>query len=426
MNHQSSSVQVRELFAFDEDKLEAAMAQVGCTDRLPDAVSEMVILSTCNRVEVYAVAPHLDFSELEQMMAEVHQGSIKSLRSNTYRLSDQEACRHLLHVAAGLDSVVIGEPQILGQVAGALEKAIELHAAGKLLSRLFYTAIHAGKRARSETAISQNAGSIPSLAVRLAEGSVADLAGAQVTIMGAGEMAELAVEAFRKRGVNQVLVINRTLERAQQLAKRWNGEADTILNLGTALSRADVFIASTSAPHTLVHSEMVRQAMLGRPDRPLVIIDIAVPRDVDPKTGQIPNVRLYDMDALQSRLELSLEKRLNEIPRVEVILEEEEAIFMNYYRSLDLLPVIAGMRQKAEKIRQKELERTLKRLPGLTQVEREQLEAMTQAMVQKILHDPILRLRDEAGGPKAAEYAGVVRSLFDLGEGGTPPAPSNS
>jgi glutamyl-tRNA reductase len=315
--------------------------------------------------------------------------------------------------------LVIGEPQILGQVAEALEHARKLNTAGKLLSRLFYSAVHAGKRARTETAISQNAASIPSLAVRLAERSLADIANSQVVIIGAGEMAELAVEAFRKRGARRFLVINRTLERARLLADRWDGEADTFENLLPVLQRADVLIASTSAPHTLLHAPLVSQAMAARPERQMVVIDIAVPRDVDADVGQLPNVQLFDIDTLQASLEQSLEGRLHEVPRVEAILVEEQALFMDYLRSLDLLPLIAGMRQKAEAIRQRELEKTLRRLPELTETERARLEAMTQAMVQKILHDPILRLRDEAGGPQATEYALLVRSLFGLSDSGS-------
>jgi glutamyl-tRNA reductase len=320
-----------------------------------------------------------------------------------------------MRVAAGLDSVVIGEPQILGQVAEALEKAMELHTAGKLLSRLFYAAIRAGKRARTETAISQNAGSIPSLAVRLAERTLPDLPASQVVVMGAGEMAELAVEAFRKRGVSRILVVNRTLERARQLAERWSGEVDTFENLASALLRADVLIASTSAPHTLVHAPLVSQVMSARPDRPLVIIDIAVPRDVDAEVGLLPQIQLYDMDALHANLEQSLEMRLREAPHVEAILMEEHVAYLEYLQSMDLVPLIADMRQKVEAIRQRELAKTFKHLPGLSDAERDRLEVMTQAMVQKILHDPIIRLRSEAGGPQAAEYAGLVRFLFDLG-----------
>jgi glutamyl-tRNA reductase len=420
MNHQTSSIQLREQFSFDQGKLDAALARVGCGNPRPTSIDEMVIVSTCNRVEIYASSSQLDYSPLEDLLAEIHQLPVEVFHPYTYRLADQKAVRHLLRVAAGLDSLVVGEPQILGQVAGALEHARELNTAGKLLSRLFLAAIRAGKRARTETAISQKAASIPSLAVRLAERSLGDIAASQVVILGAGEMAELAVEGFRKRGISRILVVNRTLDRAQMLARRWDGEVDTFENLNKALLRADVLITSTSAPHTLVHSPSVQGVMAARPERPLVIIDIAVPRDVDVEVGQLPNVQLYDMDTLQTGLEQSLEQRMREVPRVEAILAEEQAAFMDYLKSMDLLPVIADMREKAETIRQRELEKTLRRLPDLSETERTRLEAMTQAMIQKILHEPILRLRNEAGGPQAAEYAVLVRSLFGLDDAGSP------
>jgi glutamyl-tRNA reductase len=437
-NHQTSSLQLREQFSFDEGKLRAALARVGCSkpqignqvvldddlthDLNAGFIDEMVILSTCNRVEVYAASTQLDYLALEELLKKIHQLPVEAFGHKSYKLADREAIHHLLRVAAGLDSLVVGEPQILGQVADALEHARQMNSAGKLLSRLFYAAIRAGKRARAETAISQNAASIPSLAVRLAERSLSDIAAAQVVIIGAGEMAELAVEAFRKRGANKILVINRTLEHAQALARRWGGEAGTFENLAKALLAADVIITSTSAPHTLVHRPQVAEAMATRPERPLVIIDIAVPRDVDVEVGHLPNVQLYDMDTLQAGLEQSLEQRLRQVPRVEAILAEEQATFMDYLRSMDLLPLIAGMRQKAETIRQRELEKTLRRLPGLGEAERARLEAMTQAMIQKILHEPTLRLRDEAGGPQAAEYALLVRALFGLDDSGSPSA----
>lgn len=419
MNHQTSSVQLRERLAFDQDKLNAALARAGCGTKYLSSINELVILSTCNRVEIYAAGTKVDFGILENMLAEIHHMPIEEFRPHTYQLADQQAAEHLLRVAAGLDSLVMGEPQILGQVAEALKQAREMNAAGKLLSRLFYAAIHAGKRARAETAISQNASSIPSLAVRLAERSLNDLPNSQVVVIGAGDMAELAVEAFRKRGVNKILVINRTLERARLLADKWHGEADTFENLTRALQRADVLIASTSAPHTLVHADQVQQVMQARPHHPLVIIDIAVPRDVDDQVGELPNVQLVDMDTLQAGLEQSLEQRLREVPSVEDILDDELTQFMDYMRSLDLVPLIAGMRQKAETIRQRELEKTFRRLPELSEAERNSVEIMTQAMVQKILHDPIICLRDEAGGPQAAEIALLVRSLFGLSEAGS-------
>ncbi len=418
MNHTTSSVKLRELLAFDEAKRDATLARVGCGGQPDSSLSELVILSTCNRVELYAVSSQRDFTPLASLLSEVHAILIDEFEPYTYKLMDEEVTWHLLSVSAGLDSLVIGEPQILGQVAEALKHAQHQNSVGKVLSRLFYTAVRAGKRARTETAISQNSASIPALATRMAELSIAEMSSAQLVILGAGEMSELAVEAFRKRGASRILVVNRTIERAQQIAQRWKAEVTTFENLTQAVEQADVLIASTSAPHTLLHAELVEKVMASRPHRPLVIIDIAVPRDVDPEVRNIPNVQLHDMDTLQADLENSLELRLREVPRVESILNEELAGFLDYLKSLDLLPLIAGMRQKAESIRQQELEKTLKRLPSITDTDRIRLEAMTLAMVKKILHEPIIYLRSEAGGPQAADFALLVRSLFGLEESG--------
>ena len=313
--------------------------------------------------------------------------------------------RHLFNVAAGLDSLVIGEPQILGQVTRALELARGQNTAGPILNRLFQSAIHAGKRTRTETAISRNPASVSSLAASLSERVVHHIAEAQIVILGAGEMAELAVEALRKRGANRILVVNRTLERARALALRWDAQAATFENLNTALTSADILIASTGAPHTLISHKMVKDAMTQRAARPLVLIDIAVPRDIDPETANIPHLRLYDMDSLNAQLEHSLAERMAEIPQVKTILEEELTKFEDYLKSLEMLPIIADIHQQAETIRQAELDKTFRRLPDLTEAERARIIAMSQALVKKLLQAPTHRLRAEAACPHAPRYA---------------------
>ncbi len=229
-------------------------------------------------------------------------------------------------------------------------------------------------------------------------------------------MAELAVEALRKRGANRITVVNRTLERAHGLARRWNAQANTFDNLSAVLISADILIASTGAPHTLISYEMVEEAMTQRAERPLVLIDIAVPRDIDPETANILHVRLYDMDNLNAQLETSLADRMAEIPQVKSILEEEIFEFVEYLKSLEMLPIIADMRQQAEAIRQVELDKTLRHLPDLTDAERNYIEVMTQALVKKLLHAPTHRLRAEAASLRASEYAAVARTLFNLSD----------
>jgi glutamyl-tRNA reductase len=396
----------------------AALARMGCGQaNVTSDMKEMVILSTCNRIEIYAASDHKSFSGLEAFLSDARGVPLDDLHPHLYRFADAEAVRHLLNVAAGLDSLVLGEPQILGQVTRALELARGIGASGPLLSRLFQSAVHAGKRARTETAISRNPASVSSLAAGLCERSVYDIENAQIVILGAGEMAELAVEALRKRGANKLVVVNRTLERAHALAARWNAETETFENLEQVLVRADILIASTGAPHTIIGAEMVDSAMQQRSNRPLILVDIAVPRDVDPGVAKIPNDHLHDIDNLNAHLEQSLAERASEVPHVEAILDEEETKFMNFLTSLDMLPLISDMHQKAETIRQAELNKTLRRLPDLSEAERARIEALTQALVKKLLDEPTNRLRAQANQPTAPEYADVARTLFGLSTG---------
>lgn len=413
LNHTTAPVHLREQIAFSEEQIRAALSRVSCGN-LKTAGVEMVIISTCNRIEIYAASSRISFAELDAFFLDVRGVPANEIQPHLYRLANAEAVRHLMNVAGGLDSLVLGEPQILGQVTRALELARGVGAAGPLLTRLFQAAIYAGKRVRTETAISRNAASVSSLAAGLCERSVSDLRTAQVVILGAGEMAELAVEALRKRGAQRLLVINRTLEHAHALADRWQADADTFENLGAALVRADILISSTGAPHTIIHPQSVAAAMQQRLERALLLIDIAVPRDIDPDVAQIPNLRLYDIDNLNANLEQSLAERAAEVPLVEAILAEEEARFLDFLRSLDMLPLITDLRQQAESIRQAELEKTLRRLPDLTEAERARIDALTQALVKKLLESPTNHLRAEAASSRAPEIASLTRSLFNL------------
>ena len=415
LNHTTAPVELRERLAFSEDQVRAALARLGCAHTsVTGDIKEMVIISTCNRIEVYAASSHKSLSGLENFLSDARRVPVETLRPHLYHYTDADAVHHLLDVAAGLDSLVLGEPQILGQVTRALELARGVGATGPLLSRLFQAAIHAGKRARTETAISRNPASVSSLAAGLCERSVSDIKKAQIVILGAGEMAELAVETLRKRSAEKLMVVNRTLERALALADRWDAEADTFENLEAALVRADILISSTGAPHIIIGPDMVSAAMTKRSDRPLMLVDIAVPRDIDSDVVKINNVRLHDIDNLNAHLEKSLAERASEVPHVEAILDEEESKFMDFLASLDMLPLIVDMRQQAETIRQAELNKTLRRLPDLNDAERARIEALTQALVKKLLDAPTNRLRAQANTPDAPEYANVARRLFGL------------
>ncbi|MBI3151383.1 MAG: glutamyl-tRNA reductase [Chloroflexi bacterium] len=413
LNHTTTSIKLREQLSLNEDAIRSALAHLAC-GYLSSPIAELVIISTCNRIELYAASNKLAIADLEAFLSDSSGVPEQQFHAHTYRFEDLATARHLFEVAAGLDSLVIGEPQILGQIVRGLELSRGQNVAGPVLNRLFQAAIHAGKRARTETAISRNPASISSLAASVAEKALGHIKTASVVVLGAGEMAELTVEALRKRGVEKIRVINRTLTRAQGLARRWGAESATFEFLHESLGNADILISSTGAPHTILSARTVDAAMRLRPERPLVLIDIAVPRDIDPDVADIPHVKLIDIDGLNAQLEDSLMHRMNEVPHVKAILAEELSGFKNYLKSMDMLPIIADIQQKADDIRVNELEKTLRRLPDLTDVEREHIEILTKSLVKKIMDNPTRRLRAEATCPHAPEYASVARTLFGL------------
>jgi glutamyl-tRNA reductase len=411
ISHHTAPVEIRERLNASSAALQTELNQV--SDRADRDLKEFVILSTCNRLEVYALAPTESIPVLVKIIAETSGLPLAEVTAHLYQHSEREAVIHLCRVAGGLDSMILGEPQILGQVTEAYEAALQ-HGAGPVLSALFRAAIHAGKRARLETAIGRNPATVSSVAVKLAEKSVGDLTSAHVLIVGAGEMAELAVEALRARGTSEITVLNRTPDRAAQLAQRWGGRALTFEQTTHALAEADIVITSTDAPHVLITHALTQTALVQRLERPLVFIDIAVPRDVDPEVGRLPNVSYYDIDDLETHLNGAVAEREREIPRVEALVTEETEKFSAWLRDREVMPVIADLRMRAETIRQAEVEKTLHHLPHLSQAEQQHIEALAEALVNKLLHAPTLRLRAEANNGHAAAYAAAVRYLFGL------------
>ena len=417
MNHTTAGVALRERLAFSQLNLESNLAKMR-DEVIPcsgiSEIKELVILSTCNRVELYAAAEKPLFDRLETFLAETRDCPKTDFSDATYRLEDHDAVQHLLKVAAGLDSMVVGEPQILGQVNDAYSTARKQGTTGKILSRLFETAIRTGKRARTETTISKNPASIASIAASLIAEKVPNLISANIMILGAGEMAELAIEALRKRGAQSIFVVNRTFQHAIELAQRWDGKAAGLESMLDHLPDMDIVISSTGAPHIVLQSSMVEQAMRHRSERRLVIMDIAVPRDVDAQVKTIPGVYLYDLDMLTSYLEFNIALREAEVPKVRKIIFEEQTAFEEYLVSLNVVPLICDIHRQADIIRQDELRKTIRRMPGLTPEIEQHLEALTKSIVTKILHSPTTRLRAEASTQNAADYAKVARALFGL------------
>lgn len=408
LDHNTADIFLREKLALNEVEIKRFLEQ----NISEDKAQELIILSTCNRVEIYAVADKNVLIELQTALAEFCKIDIQEIVSSTYKLTDKEVIDHLFRVAAGLESLALGESQILGQITRAYELAHSVGVTGKLLSKLFQNAIHAGKRVHTETAIGDNSITVPSLAVKLARKHFPDFANINVLLLGAGEMAELAVEAFRKRGSENFYVLSRTLVSACKLADRWQGEAGTMEMLEETLQKADVLVSSSSAPHKLIDKQLITKVMKTRPERPLVILDIAVPRDVESDVNTIDHVNLYDIDSLRDGIEESQKAHILEIPKAEKIIRDECQAFTEFLATLKVVPVIIEIRQQAEDIREAELEKTLNHLPELSPEDRNRIAAMTHSIVNKIMHNPTIQLRENAAEDQMENIAYIVRELF--------------
>lgn len=417
VNHNTAPVALRERLAISGTALTDALARFGSSNgHGPTLFPEGIILSTCNRLEIYAVAGDVDHGSetLVQSLSQIRNIPVEEFIDSLYIKSDDDAVAHLTQVACGLDSMVVGEPQILGQVTDAYRTAISRQATGPVLNRLFRHAIRAGKCARTETAISQYATSVPSAAAALAEQVMGNLDDRIVLVMGAGEMGRIAARSLISRGASGIIVANRTYDRALALARELNGEAMTFDRQAEALARSDIVITATDAPHVIVTPEKVKAAMAQRPDRPMLIIDIAVPRDTAPTVADIPGVSLFDIDDLRDVVNGNLASREREIPRVEAIAAEETTAFMTWFRALDVVPTIADLRRRAEAVKTQELDKALRRLGDLNDREQEVVRALAHGLVNKLLHEPTVRLKQYAVQGDGYRYTDVVRDLFGL------------
>jgi glutamyl-tRNA reductase len=415
VNHESAPLALLEKLQLSEFQAEATLSRSGCGDQKGSDPLELALLSTCNRVELYGLLREPNQNVLALILAESADVSLEDIHPFLYQYEHQDAVRHLLRVASGLDSMVVGEPQILGQVADAYSLALRSNSAGIVINRAFQTAIHGGKRARSETGIATNPATTSSVAVHFASSIVQDIRSSRVTVLGAGEMAELTIEALRKRGVDQITVLNRTVDRARDLADRWNASAKSFESLIPTLRETDILLTSTGAPHPLIGPDAIREAMHERPDRPMVILDTAVPRDVERSVAEIDSVHLYDLEDLHQHLQGSLSQRLTELPAVEEIIEQELVAFEDWFRTFEIRPLIAELHQKAESIRSDQVERSISRLKDLGDDEREEIVAMTKALVKRLLHDPIMHLKHASRNGPSAGTAQVARELFNIG-----------
>ena len=415
VSHQTAPVEVRERFAFAQEEEAPVLERV----RALAGVDEAVLLSTCNRTEFY-LYPILDpetLQTVERVLADKASPLPRPASAYLYSHRDEEAVRHLFRVSSGLDSLVMGEAEIQGQVRDAYHRAAltpaEPPLAGPVLNRLFQTALSVGGRVRAETPLGEGAASVASVAVELSRKIFGSLADRRVLVLGAGSTAELVVEALGREGAHDLTVVNRTYERAADLASRLNGRALRLQELSGALREVDIVLTSTAAPHPVLRTPTFREAFPSGPSRPLLVIDIAIPRDVEPALGDEPNVFLYNIDDLRKIVDETLERRREAVATAETIITGTTRDFLAWYASLEVIPVIRAMRERAERLRAAELERVLARL-DLDETGREALDDFSRRMLNKLLHLPTVRLREGAAGGRAAELVDALRYLYGL------------
>lgn len=410
LNHRTADVDVREKLAFNGPKLEEGLLRI---KELP-AIEEAIILSTCNRVEIYAdVKGHEDASEtLTTFLSEFHNLDRTALKKSLYFLKGEDAVRHIFRVSASLDSMVVGEPQILGQMKDAFDFALQKKTTGMLLNRLMKKAISVAKRIRTETKIAENAVSISFAAVELARKIFTDLSEKSFMLLGAGDMAELAARHMMNFNVREVIVVNRTFERGCELANEFNGRAVRFEDFLKEMVHADIIICSTNAPAYVLRREDMQRVMKDRRNKPVFIIDISVPRNIDPEINNIDNVYLYDVDDLQGVVEENIMERKKEAEMAEAIIHEEIAAFQKWILSLDSIPTVVALRNKAEEIKKDELDRLMNKFPELGEKERKAIEYMASAIVNKLIHPPTIAIKEDSEDRE--ELIAVIKKLYWL------------
>jgi len=410
VSHHTASVELRERVAID------ANTAADLARRLAhgaDGRNEAVVLSTCNRTELYVASAGDDVAgTADRALLELAGADADALAPVAYRLTDESAALHLFRVAAGLDSLVPGEGEILGQVKDAYEAA----SPGPLLDRTFRMALHAGRRARLETAIGESPASVPAAAAALAQQVFDGLEGRNVVLVGAGRTSELTARNLRSRGATVTAVVNRTVDHAERLAAPLGARAVALEDVSQTVGGADVVVSSTSAPGFVLTTEALAPALRARRGRPLLLVDLAVPRDVDPLLASVDGCFVYDIDDLEAVVSASLEGRRAEAVHAERIVAAEAERFRAWQASLAVVPAITSLRALAEEIRSSELARVESRLGRLPEGDRAVVDTVTTQIVNKLLHLPTIRLKEAAVTPDGLVYADVVRHLFGLGE----------
>ncbi len=412
LNHRTTPLDLLERMTIGDAALTKALHDLVHREH----VSEAVVLSTCNRTEVYAVAEkfHGAYQDIRNFLSESAFLAPEDFSDHLYVHYDAPAVAHLFAVASGIDSIVLGESEILGQVRDAWEHARDEGAAGPALNLLFRHALEVGKRARTDTAIARSTTSVSQAAVAMAEERLGGLDGKRILVLGAGEMGGAMALALSRAGAADLVLANRTWERAVELADRVGGRAVRLLDVPAALVEADVLLSSTGASAALLQVDDIRAIVDRREGRPLLIVDIAVPRDVDPAVGSIPGVTLLDMEALRSFADAGRDARRGEVSAVQSILEEELDRYLGVTSAREVAPMVVALRARAEEVRQAELDRFRSRLADLDDAQIEAVEGLTRGILGKLLHDPSVVLKDAAGSPRGDRLVASLRELFDL------------
>lgn len=412
MNHKTAPVELRECLAKDSNGLEEALAWM----RDQPFIKEGLFVSTCNRVEALFTTDRVEEAEESVVGLLSRLGRIPAMRfaPHLFTYKGKDAVRHVFRVASSLDSMVVGEPQILGQIKEAYTKATREKTTGTVLNRLMHRAFHTAKRVRTETGVCDAAVSVSYAAVELAKKIFYDLKGKKVLLIGAGEMAELAARNLLSHGVSSIVVANRTFERAVELASQFQGRPVAFEEIGSALPDVDIVISSTASTGFVITSEQVKRCFRKRRNSPLFLIDIAVPRDVDPQVNDLENTYVYDIDDLISVTRSNMAQREEEALKGERIVEEEVIKFERWLNTLSVVPTIVSLKDKAESIRLAEMRKSLSSLGALSPQQMKGLDTLTQSIVEKILNDPIVFLKQKSERPQAAAYLDVTRRLFNL------------
>ena len=412
LSHKTAPIEIREKLSISDKSLPKALSLL----LEKSTVSEAVILSTCNRTEIYAVVSDVEKGkqEIVDFMSEYHRFDRQAFVDSMYFLTEEQVVKHLFRVASSLDSMVIGEAQILGQVREAYKIAYENNATATILNRLFRHAVECGKRVRTETAIGEAPVSVSYAAVQLAKNVFESLENRPVMVVGAGKMSVLTIKHLVSNGANPIMVTNRTFARAEEIACEFNGIAVPFEERFEKMVQADIVISSTGAQDYVITAEDVKKIIRQRRGRPIFFIDIAVPRDVDPRVSEFENVFVYDIDDLKHVVDENLKERQKEAIKAEKIIEEEVHEFLNWLTTLDVVPAIKELTRFAQEIKEKELEKALKRLNGLDSSQLEVVKALAHGIVNKMIHMPIVRVKQAAAQKSGYQYVAALRYLFGL------------